>query len=56
LLLGPLFAILTIPRALCLRDGRISSSNESPHIDLDVLDLGSEAGEPAWNIKEGIIR
>jgi hypothetical protein len=53
---GPLFAILTIPRALCFSDGRISSSNEPPHMDGDVFDFGSSAGAPDWKMKEGMMR
>ena len=43
--LGPLFAILTIPLALCLSVGRISSSNGSCQIEVDILG-DSDAGEP----------
>lgn len=25
-------------------------------MEVDVLDLGSDAGEPSWNMKEGIMR
>jgi hypothetical protein len=53
---GPLFAMLNIPRALWRRDGRISSSNDAPHMEGEVLDFGSDAGAPVWNMKEGMMR
>jgi hypothetical protein len=55
LLIGPLLAMLTIPRALWRSDGRISSSNGSCQMEVDVL-VFPEAGEPVWNIKPGTSR
>ena len=44
-----------MPLALCRKVGRISSSNGSCHIDVEVL-IEDEAGEPVWNMKDGIRR
>jgi hypothetical protein len=48
--------MLTMPRALWRRVGRISSSKGSPQIDGEDFDFGSSAGEPVWKIKAGTMR
>jgi hypothetical protein len=56
---GPLFAMLTMPLALCLNAGRISSSKSwfgVSYIDVEALDFGSEAGLPVCTMKFGMRR
>jgi hypothetical protein len=48
--------MLTMPRALWRRVGRISSSKGSPQMEGEVLDFGSSAGEPVWKMKAGTMR
>ena len=52
---GPLFAIETIPRALCRKEGRISSSKSEPHIDVETFGV-ADAGLPVWTMKLGMER